>query len=105
MSEHDPRLFGSIRTEKDGNYTLTTIHPGTYPNVYQGRYIPQHIHFNIVAKGYVNQNLQIAWEDDPAMKDIYWRDWAKETKYPIVKLEETGITRNAVLNIKLKRVH
>lgn len=104
MSENDPRLYGSIQTDKDGNYSLGTIHPGSYPMLYEGRHMPQHIHFNIVAKGYQNQNLQIAFDDDPAMNDKHWQDWAKELKYPIVKLESTGRINSGVLNIKLKRV-
>ncbi|MEP7324062.1 MAG: hypothetical protein ABI761_19190 [Saprospiraceae bacterium] len=104
MSENDPRLYGSILTGKDGNYSLGTIHPGSYPMLYEGRHIPQHIHFNIVAKGYQNQNLQIAFDDDPAMKDKHWQDWAKDLKYPVVKLEFKGSIHSSVLNIKLKRV-
>ena len=104
MSEHDPRLYGSILTGKDGAYSLGTIHPGTYPILYEGRHIPQHIHFNIAAKGFQSQHLQIVFYDDPAMKDKHWLDWAAALEYPVVKLDNTGSVSTAVLNIKLKRV-
>ena len=68
---------------------------------YNGRLIPQHIHFNINAKGYSNQNLQIAFEDDPAMKDIYWKEWAAKANYPIIKIAMKENIGMGNLNIHL----
>ncbi len=90
MNEPDPRLFGYVITDKDGRYSFETIHPGTYPNKYEGRYIPQHIHIQIVEKGFEPFSIQMAFEDDPAMKDKYWKDWAIKQKFPVTKLIRSG---------------
>jgi len=90
MNEPDPRLFGYVTTDKDGRYTFETIHPGTYPNKYEGRFIPQHIHIQIVEKGYEPFSIQMAFEDDPAMKDQYWKDWAVKQKFPVTRFIRTG---------------
>jgi protocatechuate 3,4-dioxygenase beta subunit len=75
MGEPDARLFGFLKTDANGNFEIHTIRPASYPKKYEGRTIPQHIHNNITAKGYANQNLQMVFDDDPAMND-YWRQWA-----------------------------
>lgn len=86
MNEADPRLFGFLTTDHSGNYSFQTIRPASYPGKYNGRTIPQHIHINSTATGYQPRNIQMAFDDDPAMKDPHWRDWAKQQNYPVVKL-------------------
>lgn len=88
MSEGDPRLFGFIKTDNLGNYNFQTVRPASYPNKYNGRTIPQHIHINTSATGYTTQAVQMAFDDDPQMSDVYWRNWAKEQHYPVVKLKK-----------------
>ncbi len=90
MNEPDPRLWGYVITDKEGKYSFKTIHPGTYPIKYEGRFIPQHIHIQIVEKGYEPYNIQMAFEDDPAMKDTYWRDWAIKQKFPVISFIRAG---------------
>jgi protocatechuate 3,4-dioxygenase beta subunit len=90
MSETDPRLFGFVTTDKYGQYSFTTIHPGTYPFKYEGRYVPQHIHIQIVEKGFEPYAIQMIFENDPAMKERYWKDWAVKLKFPVVKLVQSG---------------
>ena len=101
MNEPDPRLFGYVTTDKDGRYSFETIHPGTYPAKYEGRYIPQHIHIQIVEKGYEPFSIQMAFEDDPAMKDPYWKDWATKQKFPLTKLILSGNILTGNYNIVL----
>lgn len=90
MNEPDPRLFGYVVTDKDGKYSFETIHPGTYPRKYEGRFIPQHIHIQIIEKGYEPFSIQMAFEDDPAMKDRYWREWAVKQKFPVTRFTRPG---------------
>lgn len=91
MNEPDARLFGYITTNDSGWYSFTTIHPGSYPNKYEGRFIPQHIHFEIKHPGYKNFSIQMAFEDDPAMKDLYWKKWAADLHFPVIRfVKETG---------------
>ena len=101
MNEPDARLYGYMATDKNGEYEFQTIHPGTYPNKYEGRFIPQHIHFEISCPGYHHLSVQMVFEDDPAMKDTHWRDWAKSLKFPIVQFLSGGSIRSATYDITL----
>lgn len=103
MNEPDPRLFGYVITDKQGKYSFETIHPGTYPVKYEGRYIPQHIHIQIVEKGYDPFSIQMAFEDDPAMKDPYWRDWAVKQKFPVARFSRSGNKLIGNYNIVLSK--
>ena len=87
MNEGDPRIFGYLTADELGNYAFQTIRPASYPRQYNGRTIPQHIHISIVAIGYKTRTMQMAFDNDPALKDPYWRDWAKEQNFPIVLLQ------------------
>ena len=88
MSEGDPRLFGFVKTDNLGNYTFQTVRPASYPNKYNGRTIPQHIHVQTSATGYKTQAVQMAFDDDLQMRDAYWRNWAKEQHFPVVTLKK-----------------
>lgn len=85
MGEHDARLFAFVQSDANGNIEINTIRPASYPRKYQGKTIPQHIHFNISAAGYQDKMIQMVFQDDPVMDD-YWQKWAKEFDYPVVKL-------------------
>ncbi|MFN8347657.1 MAG: hypothetical protein U0X91_21815 [Spirosomataceae bacterium] len=86
MNEADPRLFGFVTTDKSGHYSFETIQPAHYPNPYNGRFIPQHIHITATVKGYKPLNLQMAFDNDPSLKDPYWQEWAKKQNFPVVTL-------------------
>jgi protocatechuate 3,4-dioxygenase beta subunit len=103
MSESDARLYGVLQTDNEGRYELIAIHPGSYPLKYEGRFIPQHIHFNVSAKGVPVLKLQLAFEDDPVMKDRHWQTWAKDLGYPVVKLVSINGIPTGVCNIMLKK--
>lgn len=87
MNEGDPRIFGYLTTDKLGNFAFQTIRPASYPRQYNGRTIPQHIHISIVANGYKTRTMQMVFDNDTALKDPFWRDWAKEQNFPIVLLQ------------------
>ncbi|WP_435353463.1 hypothetical protein [Emticicia sp. SJ17W-69] len=102
MAENDPRLFGFLRTDNSGSYEVKTIRPASYPKQYNGRTIPQHIHFRIIAEGFAERNIQMVFEDDPAMSP-YWKEWAKNLNYPIVKMiysQENAFGVNDIILIK-----
>ena len=55
-----------VRTDKLGNYTFTTIRPGSYP----GRQIPQHIHLHIIEPGKATYYIDdVTFSDDPLLKE------------------------------------
>ena len=85
MGENDARLFAYLKSDVKGNIELKTIRPASYPKKYNGRSIPQHIHFNISASGYKDKNIQMVFQDDLVM-DAYWQKWARDADFPIVKL-------------------
>jgi protocatechuate 3,4-dioxygenase beta subunit len=57
----NPRLFGYIRTDKDGRYSFRTIRPGPYP----GDGPPAHIHYEVEAKGYEKLVTELMFQGDP----------------------------------------
>jgi protocatechuate 3,4-dioxygenase beta subunit len=103
MNEPDPRLFGYLRSDATGHFEINTIRPASYPKPYNGRLIPQHMHINITVPGYAQKNVQMVFQDDPAMND-YWQKWARDLDYPILYLNyplkgyPTGL-----LNITIKK--
>ena len=101
MGEPDARLFSFLKTDNKGNFEIHTIRPASYPLKYNGRTIPQHVHNNITAKGYAPKYLQMVFDDDPAMDD-YWRKWASDNGFPILKLNNTS-PRTAIVKIVLTK--
>jgi len=102
MNEPDARIMGFLRTDPRGHFEIFTIRPGSYPIPYEGRTIPAHVHLVIKAPGYQKKLLQVVFDDDPVMDD-FWRQWAAEQGFPILKLEKSGSEyQSGTLNIILK---
>jgi protocatechuate 3,4-dioxygenase beta subunit len=63
MNEGDmrhARLFGYVRTDKDGKFELHTIKPSGYPQ----SDLPAHIHVHVTAEGYRNFVNEFLFDDD-----------------------------------------
>jgi len=103
MGEQDPRLFGFVLTDANGVFAISSIRPASYPVRYNGRTIPQHIHLNITAKGYREHKLQLVFDDDPAMHDQHWIDWAVEQNNPLVHLTVDGKILSAAFQIVISK--
>jgi protocatechuate 3,4-dioxygenase beta subunit len=101
LNEPDARLGGYLVTDQQGSYSFQTVHPGTYPNKYEGRFIPQHIHFEIDHPGYQSYHVQMTMDDDPSMKEKYWQDWASKQKYPFIQMRIVNNIKTGVLDIRL----
>jgi protocatechuate 3,4-dioxygenase beta subunit len=54
------RLFGYVRTDKDGKFELHTIKPSGYPQ----SDLPAHIHVDVTADGYRNFVNEFLFDDD-----------------------------------------
>ena len=54
------RLFGYVRTDKDGRFDLHTIKPSGYPH----SDLPAHIHVYVTAAGYSNFVNEFLFDDD-----------------------------------------
>jgi len=63
MNEGDmrhARLFGYVRTDKDGKFELHTIKPSGYPQ----SDLPAHIHVHVSANGYQSYVTEFLFDDD-----------------------------------------
>jgi protocatechuate 3,4-dioxygenase beta subunit len=101
MDESNARLFGFLRTGSDGRFGFTTIRPGGYRKPYDGRWIPQHIHFEISAANKQTRRFQMVFRDDPRM-DAYWLAWARRQGNPVVDVMRFGTEQRCSLEIQLR---
>jgi protocatechuate 3,4-dioxygenase beta subunit len=102
MSENDPRVFGFVKSDASGKFKVSTIRPSNYPTRYEGRLIPEHIHFNFSAVGYENKNIQLVFSDDEAI-DEHWTTWAKQLDFPMVTLDHNKKIPQASFTVRLKK--
>ena len=54
------RLFGYVKTDKDGKFELHTIKPSGYPK----SDLPAHIHVHVSANGYASYGTEFLFDDD-----------------------------------------
>lgn len=60
--EYPPRLFGWMKTDRDGRFELHTILPGHYPQMR----VPAHVHFSAWGASYPPQWIEeLRFEGDP----------------------------------------
>lgn len=64
------RLWARLRTDERGRYELRTIRPSPYPD----QRIPAHIHLEAEKPGYRKLVLEVVFEGDPFVTDLYRRD-------------------------------
>ncbi len=62
-SQFNPRLFGYLRTNQNGECTIRTIRPGSYLDA-EGNAVPAHIHFTLKKDGYRLFGSEFTFEDD-----------------------------------------
>lgn len=81
----DPRLKGSMKTDRDGRYEFRSIRPASYP----GTRNPQHIHAKVYGAGYVERPILEYWfDDDPLVTDEMRARYAGlDTFSPIVNVK------------------
>jgi protocatechuate 3,4-dioxygenase beta subunit len=58
------RLFGYVRTDKNGSIELHTIKPSGYPK----SDLPAHIHVHVIAEGYRSFGTEFLFQDDERLK-------------------------------------
>ena len=58
------RLFGYVKTDKNGKFELHTIKPSGYPK----SDLPAHIHVHVSAEGYRNYGTEFLFQDDERLK-------------------------------------
>jgi len=98
----DPRLKGSMKTDRDGRYEFRTIRPASYP----GTRNPQHIHAKVFGAGYAERWIPEYWFDDDLLvtKDMHARYSGLGTFSPIVTVRRgpDGVF-TCVRDIKLEK--
>lgn len=82
---NDPRIKGSVKTDKDGRYEFRSIRPASYP----GTNNPQHIHAKVFGAGYAERWIPEYWfDDDPLVTaDMRARYANLGTYSPIVSIK------------------
>ena len=85
---NDPRIKGSMKTDKDGRYEFRSIRPASYP----GTNNPQHIHAKVFGAGYAERWIPEYWfDDDPLINaDVRARNAHLGTFSPIVSAKRGG---------------
>ena len=79
------RLFGYVKTDKDGRFELHTIKPAGYP----ASDLPAHIHVHISADGYRSYGTEFLFDDDERLIGEI-RENSMLNKFMIAKPEKTS---------------
>jgi protocatechuate 3,4-dioxygenase beta subunit len=98
----DPRLKGSMKTDREGRYEFRTIRPASYP----GTRNPQHIHAKVFGAGYAERWIPEYWfEDDQLVTaDMRARYAGLGTFSPIVAVKPgAGGVFTCVRDIRLEK--
>ena len=85
----NPRLFGYLRTDAEGRFTVDTIMPERYPN----STVPRHVHYRVWAEGYPEHVSECFFDADPNLSERT-RKSAPERNFPIVELERDSELRD-----------
>ena len=86
MNEGDmrhARLFGYVKTDKDGKFELHTIKPSGYPQ----SDLPAHIHVHVTAEGYRDFVNEFLFDDDERLVGKIRED-ASRNRFMIAKPEK-----------------
>ena len=86
----NPRLWGYLRTDAAGRFTVDTIMPERYPN----SSVPRHVHYRVWAKDHPELASECFFDSDPNLRDET-RKGAPDRNFPIVKLKRDGERRAA----------
>jgi putative intracellular protease/amidase len=97
MDEPDARLFAWVRTDETGQFRLTSVRPGGYPqprrdvaeDAGDARWIPQHVHFEVEAGGFTTRRFQLVFRDDPRLTP-HWLRWAADGGHAVIDLVKDG---------------
>lgn len=79
------RLFGYVKTNKEGRFELHTIKPSGYPK----SDLPAHIHVHVTADGYQPYGTEFLFDDDERLTDKI-RENAIRDRFLISKPEKTN---------------
>ena len=84
----NPRLWGYLRTDAEGRFTVDTIMPERYTN--SG--VPRHVHYRVWAEGYPQLKSECFFDSDPLLSEKT-RKSAPKRNFPIVKLKRDADRR------------
>jgi len=63
----NPRLFAYLKTDENGEFSVTTIKPGSYPDDDEND-VASHVHFSLELKEYRTYYSEFTFDDDPVFK-------------------------------------
>ena len=79
------RLFGYVRTDKNGRFELQTVKPSGYPK----SDLPAHIHVHVSANGHLSYETEFLFNDDERLVGNIRKN-AVRNNFLIAKPEKTG---------------
>jgi protocatechuate 3,4-dioxygenase beta subunit len=79
------RLFGYVKTDKEGKFELHTIKPSGYPK----SDLPAHIHVHVMADGYSSNGTEFLFDDDTRLVGKIRED-AMRNNFMIAKPERSA---------------
>lgn len=84
----NPRLWGFVRADAEGRFTVDTIMPERYANAS----VPRHVHYHVWAKGRTKLDSECFFDADPLLTEKT-RASAPKRNFPIVKLKRDAEQR------------
>ena len=100
-AENEARIHGYLRTDRSGEFEVTTIRPGGYPN----STLPEHVHFFVNANGYDERVFEIVFSDDPRMNDRIRSDArTPDSFYSMCTPSRQNATLHCSTTVQMKRV-
>ncbi len=94
-ADTEARLFGALRTDGQGRFTVRTLQPRGYPKTL----IPAHIHVRVSAPGAASRSLEILFADDPRLTP-YARRRAARYGWPVAELrQDPGWVADVILRL------
>ena len=85
----NPRLWGYVRSDAEGRFTVDTIMPERYTN----SSVPRHVHYHVWVGNRPRYASECFFDSDPLLSDRT-RKSAPGRNFPIVKLNRTDDRRH-----------
>ncbi|MCP4200487.1 MAG: hypothetical protein GY769_00970 [bacterium] len=86
-NESDARLCAVVHTNQDGEYSLTTIRPGSYPT----GGVPEHIHFELWSDEIARQRRDLQFADDELVPERRKRDLTRTSTVRPLERDADGV--------------
>ena len=99
-ADNDARIHGYLRTDQKGEFDVTTIRPGHYPN----STIVQHVHFFVNAPETAERVFEVIFTDDAKLTDQIRNDAKRpDSFYSLCTPEKRSGIDHCEITVRLTR--